>query len=471
LRNWTLSQDQYGTTLGAVIELGDMDSDAFQAAGRAVLDWTANYLRDGKRYPVTARVEPGWIRASFPAAAPEHGESFDAILRDFERILLPGLTHWNQPGSLGYFVSSGSGPAVLAELLTAALNQQAMMWQTSPAATELEEVVLAWLRRLLGLPDVFEGVIHDGGSASNLHALAAALADAVPEVAVRGLVARPEPAPLRVCCSEQAHSSTDRGVGLLGLGRPALRRLPVDGDFRMRAEYLAAAIAADRSCGLLPVAVVATVGTTSTSSVDPVAAIAGVCEGERIWLHVDAAYGRAATIVPDHAWVFEGAARATSVVVNPHKWLFTPRDLSALYCRRSDVLRRTFTLAPEYLRTDLHAWVRNLMETGIPLGRRFRALKLWKVLRYFGAERLRARIASHLRLARTFARWVDDDPDFERLAPVPLSVVCFRAAPRGMDLGRPIRTGAAHVGRALQIVRESLRGPVPPRARQGGQRA
>jgi aromatic-L-amino-acid/L-tryptophan decarboxylase len=411
-----------------------MDAASFRAAGQLLLDWTAGYLENGDRHPVLSTVEPGWIRSSLPPAAPGHGESMETILQDFERILLPGVTHWNHPGFLAYFASSGSGPGVLAEFLTAALNQQAMLWQTSPAATELEEVALAWLRQMLGLPDVFEGVIYDGGSASNLHALAAALTSAVPDAATHGLMGRGDSRPPRVYASEQAHSSIDKAVMLLGLGRTALCKVKTDGAFRLCPADLAAAIAADRSDGKLPLAVVATVGTTSTGSVDPVDAIADICQREGLWLHVDAAYGGAAAIVPAEAWVFDGVPRADSVVVNPHKWLFTPLDLSAFYCRRFDALRQAFALTPDYLCTDQYPEVRNLMDTGVSLGRRFRALKLWMVLRYFGTDGLAARIADHIRVARKFASWVDDDPDFERLAPVSLSVVCFRANPSDLAI-------------------------------------
>lgn len=343
------------------------------------------------------------------------------------------MTHWNQPGVLAYFASSGSSPGVLAELLTATLNQQAMLWQTSPVATELEEVALSWLRKMLRLPECFEGVIYDGGSTSNLHALATALRTAVPDVADQGLVGR-APNGFRVYASEHAHSSVDKAVVLLGLGRTALCKVPTDGAFRMSPADLSAAIEADRCSGVKPLAVVATVGTTSTGSVDPVDAIADICLREGLWLHVDASYGGAAAVVPEHAWIFDGVPRADSVVVNPHKWLFTPLDLSAFYCRRFDALLETFSVTPEYLRTDTHSEVRNLMDTGVALGRRFRALKLWMVLRYFGTDGIAARISEHIRLAGQFARWVDDDPDFERLAPVPLGVVCFRARPAGLAL-------------------------------------
>jgi aromatic-L-amino-acid decarboxylase len=372
-------------------------------------------------------VQPGDIRAALPASAPETGEPFDAILADFERVIVPGLTHWNHPGFFGYFAITASAPGVLAEFLSAALNQQAMLWRTSPAATELEEVALGWLRRLLGLPDGFEGVIYDTASIASLHGLAAAREWMVPGVREAGLAGRSDVPPLRVYCSEHAHSSIDKGTILLGLGHRALRKIAADDRFRMRPDALAAAIAEDRAAGLLPLAVVATVGTTSATSVDPVEAIGRICEEEHLWLHVDAAYAGAAAMVPGYEWVRAGWERADSFVMNPHKWLFTPFDLSAFYSRRMDVVRAAFSLTPEYLRTTEAGSVRNLMDTGVQLGRRFRALKLWMILRHFGAQGIRDRLAEHMRLARQFADWVDADPDFERLAPVPFSVVCFRA--------------------------------------------
>lgn len=412
--------------------LGDMAPDEFRRHGHALVDWIASYLSQDERYPVLSRAAPGEVRGRLPSAPPQEGDSFEAIFADFERHLLPGVTHWNHPGFFAYFAISASGPGVLAELLTAALNVQAMLWRTSPAATELEEVALGWLRQLLGLPATFEGVIYDTASVASLHALAAAREAAVPDVRARGLAGRAELAPCRVYVSEHAHSSIDKAVMTLGLGQRALRRVTVDEQFRMRPDALRAAIAGDRAAGCTPLAVVATVGTTSMTSVDPVAEIAGVCEAERIWLHVDAAYAGAAALVPDTAWVMNGCGRADSLVVNPHKWLFTPFDLSAFYTRRMDTVRTAFTLTPDYLATPEAGRVRNLMDTGVQLGRRFRALKLWAVLRYFGAAGIRARLAEHMRLARLFAAWVDASDDFERLAPVPLSVVCFRARPRDL---------------------------------------
>ena len=411
--------------------LGDMDPDEFRRHARRLADWIAEYLSASERYPVLAQVTPGALRDALPDAAPEAGEPIETILDDFERLIVPALTHWNHPGFFAYFAISASAPGVLAEFLSAALNQQAMLWRTSPAATELEEVVLGWLRRLMGLPEDFEGVIYDTASIASLHGLAAAREWTVPAVREAGLAGRGDLPALRVYCSEHAHSSIDKAVILLGLGHRALRRIPADADYRMRVDALAAAIAEDRAAGRLPVAVVATIGTTSTTSVDPVPAIADVCAGERLWLHVDAAYAGAAALLPGFEWVLAACERADSLVVNPHKWLFTPFDLSAFYCRRMDVVRSAFSLTPEYLRTPEAGQVRNLMDTGIQLGRRFRALKLWMILRHFGAEGLRARLAEHIRLAALFAGWVDADPGFERLAPAPFSVVCFRAKPPG----------------------------------------
>lgn len=408
---------------------GDMDPEAFRREAHRVADWIADYLANPARYPVLARVKPGDIASALPSHAPDDGESFDVIFADFERVVLPGITHWNHPGFFAYFAISGSAPGILAEFLSAALNVQAMLWRTSPAATELEEVTLAWLRKLLGLPDTFDGVIYDTASISTLHALAAARERAVPSVRVQGLAGRATLPRMRVYCSDQTHSSIDKSVILLGLGQESVRKIPSDAEFRMGPAVLADAIAEDRDNGWQPLAVVATVGTTSSTSVDPVPEIAELCRRESIWLHVDAAYAGVAAMVPGYEWILRGAEHADSLVVNPHKWLFTPFDLSVLYCRHMDLLRAAFSVTPEYLRTVETAPVRNLMDTGIQLGRRFRALKLWMVLRHFGASGLRARLAEHMRLARLFASWIDADSRFERLAPVPFSVVCFRAVP------------------------------------------
>jgi aromatic-L-amino-acid decarboxylase len=410
-----------------------MDPEEFRRNAHRVADWIADYLANPSRFPVLAQVQPGQIAAALPASAPERGESFETILSDFERVLLPGITHWNHPGFFAYFAITGSAPGILAEFLSAALNVQAMLWRTSPAATELEEVTLSWLRQLLGMPSSFEGVIYDTASISTLHALAAARERAVPSVRDLGLAGRDGMPRLRIYCSDQAHSSIEKAVILLGLGQQSVRKIPSDSEFRMRGDALAHAVADDRAHGCQPLAVVATVGTTSSTSVDPVPAIADLCRRESIWLHVDAAYAGVAAMVPGRERILQGAELADSLVVNPHKWLFTPFDLSVLYCRHMDLIRAAFALTPEYLKTIEAAPVRNLMDTGIQLGRRFRALKLWMVMRHFGADGLRDRLAEHMRLAQLFASWVDANPDFERLAPVPFSVVCFRARAHDSD--------------------------------------
>jgi aromatic-L-amino-acid decarboxylase len=408
-----------------------MDAETFRAQGHRLVEWIADYLEHSDRYPVLAQVKPGEIAASLPAAAPVEGEPFDRILDDFEKLIVPGLTHWNHPGFFAYFAISASAPGILADFLSSALNQQAMLWRTSPSATELEAVTVGWLRDLMGLPSSFGGVIYDTASISTLHALAAAREMKVPGVRTQGLSGRADVPRVRIYCSEHAHNSVDKAVILLGHGHEAVRHIPADGNFSMRPDALDAAIAQDLADGYLPIAVVATVGSTSTTAIDPVPAIADICERYDLWLHIDGAYGGVAAIVPECRYAFEGCARAHSFVVNPHKWLFVPFDLSVLYCRRMDLLRAAFSLTAEYLKTSEAATVQNLMDTGVQLGRRFRALKLWMVMRYFGAEGIRRRLADHMRLARLFADWVDADPDFERTAPVPFSVVCFRARPRG----------------------------------------
>ena len=412
-----------------------MPPDEFRRHGHSLVEWIARYLETIEALPVLSNATPGDVHRALPSEPPESAERFEQVLADLDRLILPNATHWNHPGFFAYFAITASGPGVLMDFVSSALNQQAMLWRTSPIATELEEVTLRWLARLMRLPDEAAGVIYDTASVSTWHALAAARELAIPDVRARGLLGRADLAGARVYCSEHAHSSIDKAVIALGLGHEALRRIPCDSAFRMRTEALDAAIRTDRAAGLMPLAVVATVGTTSTTSVDPVAPIAEICDRERIWLHVDAAYAGVMAMVPGFEWMREGFDRADSLVVNPHKWLFTPFDLSVLFTRRMDVLVRAFSLTPDYLSTPESGAARNLMDTGLPLGRRFRSLKLWAVLRYFGADGIRARLAEHVRLAQVFANWVDEDLDFERVAPVPFSVACFRARPRGFDGG------------------------------------
>lgn len=423
-------KDTEDGTVGFAPPLGDMSAEDFRRYGHQLVERIAEYLSHLERYPVLAQVEPGELRAKLPPAPPAQGEPMDAILEDVERLVIPALTHWNHPGFFAYFSISASAPGIFGELLAAAFNVNGMLWRTSPASTELEEVALSWLRQMMGLPEEFEGIIYDTASISTMHAIAAAREALEVRVREDGMSGRPDLPLLRIYASEQAHSSVDKSVITLGLGQRSLRKIPTDEEFRLRPEALAAAIEEDRRAGFLPFCVVATVGTTSTSSIDPVPAIADICEREKLWLHVDAAYAGSAAIVPELRYAIEGSERADSVVTNPHKWLFTPIDISVLYCRRMDVLRRAFSLVAEYLRTNEAGEVRNQMDTGVQLGRRFRSLKLWMVMRYFGHEGLAARIREHCRLARLFASFVEESPDWELLAPVPFALVCFRARPR-----------------------------------------
>lgn len=413
---------------------GDMSPDELRRAGRIVIDRIADHLAHPERFPVLAPVSPGDVTNALPASPPANAEPFDQIIADYERIIVPATTQWNHPGFFGYFGISSSGVAILAEALTAALDTNAMLWRTAPAATELEHVTLDWLRQLLGLPASFEGTINDTASSSTLYALVAAC-EAQADLRIRelGMAGRADLPPLRIYCSTDAHSSVDKAALTLGLGLAGVRHIETDAEFRMDVGQLEAAIAEDRAAGIRPIAVVATVGTTATTAVDPVAPIAELCARERIWLHVDASYAGVAAIVPEMRGVLDGCARADSIVVNAHKWLFVPIDCSALYCRRPDVLRRAFSLTPDYLETPDVGEMKNLMDYGLALGRRMRALKLWFVLRYFGARGIADRLREHMRLASCFAAWVDAAPGFERLAPVPFSVVLFRHRPDGMS--------------------------------------
>src|SRR3954447_19643827 len=370
----------------------------FREDGAAALEWSARYLETVGELPVLAQVKPGAIRAQLPASPPDEPEPFQAILRDLDEVLVPGMTHWQHPRNFAYFSVSAAQPGILAELIAATLNQVAILWRTAPASTELEGLVLDWAAQLLGLPAGWHGHIEDTASTSTMAALIAAR-----EATGRRVVV----------CSEHAHSSVDKAARMLGL---ELRKVPADDQFRMRADDLDLSDAA---------IVVATVGTTSTTSVDPVPQIADVCTRDGAWLHVDAAYAGSAMVCPELRWAFEGVERADSLVVNPHKWLFTPIDCSALFSRRPDDLRAAFSLVPEYLRTSDEDVI-NLMDYGPALGRRFRALKLWAVLRVFGREGLQHRIREHVRMAEEFERWVALSDEWELVAPRPFSVVCFR---------------------------------------------
>ncbi|HJQ53492.1 MAG TPA: pyridoxal-dependent decarboxylase [Gemmatimonadaceae bacterium] len=410
-----------------------MTAAEFRRHGHAVIDWIADYLEAPEQFRVLASVRPGDVRASIPRSAPTHGEPMDAILADFRDLVVPAVTHWNHPDFLAYFANSSTGEGVLGEALAAALNVNAMLWRTSPAATELEIVTLDWLRQMLGLPDGLFGVIGDTASSNTLYALSAAR-EMHPELHLRdkGMSGRSDLPPLVIYCSEEAHSSVDKAAMTLGLGLDSLRKIPTDSGLRMNVEALRDAVVSDRRDGRIPLATVATVGTTSTTAIDPVPAIAEICAREKMWLHVDASYGGAAAILPEMRGVLEGCENADSIVVNPHKWLFTPMDCSVLYTRRPDLLKRAFQHIADYLVVSEGEGVVNLMDYGVSLGRRFRALKLWFVIRSMGVEGMQSLIREHIRIARRAAAAIDADPELERLADVNFSTVVFRHRPAGM---------------------------------------
>ena len=408
---------------------GDMPKEDFRRFGHEIVDWIADYFERLEDFPVLSQNQPNDLKNALPPSAPRQGEDFAEILKDVENLILPAVTHWNHPNFHGLFSTSTSSVGVFGEMLAAAFDMKAMLWRTSPASTELEEVVLDWLRQMMNLTGEFKGIIYDTASVSTLHAIAVAREKLNLRIREDGMSGRDELPLLRVYCSEHVHSSIDKAVILLGLGQKSLRKILANERFEMLPEKLAEAVEEDRRNGILPFCVVATVGTTSSSSVDPVEKIADVCEKHNLWLHVDTAYAGSAAIVPEFQAYFKGMNRADSIVTNPHKWLFTPFDLSVLYVKDLDLLKKTFSLVAEYLKVTES--VTNQMDYGIQLGRRFRSLKLWFVMRYFGQEGLIERLREHCRLARAFASWVDDAQDFELLAPVPFALVCFRAAPEG----------------------------------------
>jgi len=435
---------------GITTAVGDLDPATFRAAARAVVEIMADYLRDVERYPVLPQVKPGELTVLLDGPVPEAPTPLRLVLDDYRRLIEPNVTHWQHPGFLAYFASSGSGPGILAEMLMAAVTANAMLWRTSPVASESEAIVVGWLRKAVGLPVDFDGLLTDTASTSSLIALAAARERIRPGVTVDGLADGP---PLRIYASAEAHSSIEKAAMTLGIGRAGVRRVVVDGGYRMDPAALETAIAKDRAAGDRPCAVVATIGTTSSTSVDPTAVIADICQREGLWLHVDAAYAGVAAILPEMRAHFAGWERADSIVINPHKWLYTPLDCSLLLCRRMDTVRTSFSLVPEYLRTvGEGASGRDYSEYQPQLGRRFRALKVWFLFRTFGLAGLRSRVAANIAMATDFRAWVDDEPDAQRLAPVPFSTVCFRWRPAGL-IGREEE---APIARWLDLLNEQV---------------
>jgi len=400
-----------------------MSPDEFRRMGHKVVDWLADYQQHPTRYPVLSRVKPGEVTDALPLHGPNQGEAMEAILHDFEKTIVPGLTHWNSPGFMAYFANTASGPGILGEMLAAGLNANGILWKTSPALTELEQVTLGWLRDWMGLPSSWFGMIHDTASISTLHAIAAARVRRVPEARLTGKWPT-----LRLYCSEQAHSSVEKGAMALGIGLDNVVKIATDDQFRMDPSALRAAVETDLAYGYAPFCIVATVGTTSTTSIDPVPQIAPIAREFNLWLHIDAAYAGSAAVSPKFHWLLNGAEHADSLVTNPHKWLFTPVDLSILYCRQPELLREAFSLVPEYLRSAQDPRALNYMEYGVALGRRFRALKLWFILRYYGREEISRMIEEHVRWAQELSEVIAREPGWEVCAPTPLSVVCFRKA-------------------------------------------
>lgn len=393
----------------------------FRRAAHEAVDWVAEYLADTRPYPVTPKMKPGDLVDTLPTTGPEKGEPFDAILRDFDQKIIPAVTHWNHPGFMAYFGCTGSSPVIIAEMIAAALNTNGLHWDTSPAVAELEQVALGWLRQWMGLPDNWFSIIYDTASVSTFHAICAAREMVSPESRVEGSTPN-----LVLYTSEQSHSSIEKGAIAAGIGKKQVRKIATDSEFRMRPDALGKAIEEDLRAGLRPFCVNATVGTTSSTSVDPLSAIADITDRNKLWLHVDAAYAGSAAILPEYQWMLKGIERAHSYVVNPHKWLFTNIDLSAFYTKHPEILRRAFSLVPEYLTGTEDPRAINLMDYGVPLGHRFRSLKLWFLLRYFGRERLQQILRSHIIWAKRLEQEIGRDPRFEVVAPVPFSTVCFR---------------------------------------------
>jgi aromatic-L-amino-acid decarboxylase len=409
-----------------------MPPNTFREYAHHSVDWISDYLEHIDSYPVLSQTKPGDVKSRLPDKPPERPENLDLVMSDFEKIILPGITHWNHPRFFAYFAITGSYAGVIGEMLSSALNVNAMLWRASPAATELEETVLDWLRQMVGLPAEFEGVINDSASVSSLNAMVAAREAAGLHIREKGMTGRSDLPPLRIYTSEEAHSSIEKAAIVLGFGQEGVQKIPTDDGFRMDPSVLKTRIRNDIGRGIKPICVIPTIGTTSTTSIDPVSEIAEICEDHGIWMHVDAAYGGSAALLPEFRKLFAGWEKADSIVMNPHKWLFTQLDCSALYCRRPEVLKQAFSLVPEYLRTPEAGNIKNFMDYGVSLGRRFRALKLWMVIRSLGREGIANAISAHVDYARRVAQLITESRNFQLLAPVPFSTVVFRFCPKEM---------------------------------------
>ena len=408
-----------------------MTTEEFRKHAHELVEWMAGYMENVEKYPVKSHVKPGEIINRLPAGPPLKPESFDTLMKDFDEIIMPGITHWQSPDFFAYFPANTSPPSILAEMIISTLSPQCMIWETSPAAAELEEKMMIWLRDLIGLPSDFEGVIQDTASTSTLAAILTAR-----EKLSRFVINEEgagEAGTLRVYCSEQTHSSIEKAVKISGIGRKNLVKLPVKNDFSMDTSKLREAIEADKGKGYKPCCVIATLGTTGTTAIDPLRAIGEICAENNIWLHVDAAMAGTALILPEFQWMLDGREHIDSLVFNPHKWMFTGFDCSAYFVRNPEYLIRTFEILPEYLKTRTRGTVNDYRDWGVPLGRRFRALKLWSVIRMYGVDGLREKIRYHIKLAAELAELISHEPDFEMLAPLTINVVCFRFRPARMS--------------------------------------
>ncbi|HEY5690269.1 MAG TPA: pyridoxal-dependent decarboxylase [Cyclobacteriaceae bacterium] len=407
-----------------------MNSTEFREAGHQLVDWMANYMDNVSTYPVKPDIEPGSVKNQLPKQAPSHSDSFDSIFSDFDKIILPGMTHWQHPQFFAYFPSGTSGPSVLAEMLASSMGAQCMIWLTSPAAEELEERMMEWVRDMLGLPTDFVGVIQDSSSSSTLVSLLTAREyHSKYQINQQGY---DNDKRFRIYTSAQAHSSVDKGVKIAGFGINNLIKIDVDESFALIPEALERQIKQDLENGLAPLCVVSTIGTTSSTAIDPIGAIGKICKRYNLWHHIDASYAGAALLLPEMRWMNEGVELADSFVFNPHKWMLTNFDCSAYFVRDKKALIDTFSIMPEYLKTPADHLVNNYRDWSIPLGRRFRALKLWFVIRSYGVEGLQSIIREHIRIGQWLKGEIDKDPNFELLAPVPLNLACFRYIPEGV---------------------------------------
>ncbi len=420
-----------------------MEIEEFRKEAHRLVDWMADYLRDIRTYPVKSQVKPKEIIDGLPEQPPENAQSFDNIMADFENTIMPGITHWQHPSFFAYFPANSSPPSVLAEMLTATLGAQCMLWQTSPAAAELEERMIDWLRQMIGLPDEFTGVIQDTASTATLCSILSAR-ERYSDFKINrdGLF---NSSPLAVYCSKETHSSIDKAVRIAGLGTESLRKIDVDEKFAMIPEALEAQVESDLKDGIQPLCVIATMGTTSSTAIDPIDSIGKICQKHNIWLHVDAAYAGTALLLPEMRWMSEGMEMADTFVFNPHKWMFTNFDCSAYFVKDPSLLVRTFEILPEYLKTKEVDRVNNYRDWGIPLGRRFRALKLWFVIRMYGVSGLQKMIRNHLDWAQELVDKIENHPDFEIMAPIPLNLICFRYHPAKIDNPMELEKINAHL--------------------------